>query len=131
LCEIKDVQIRDGLHVLGQAPSGDALVNLVLAVLRAGQVWGGVGNAVPGLRTALGLTDGASTAEVDAFEATARGLVEALAASGWDVDAVSGLHDDANVRAALTFAATQVVPRLASTTDEMDVLLHALEGGFV
>ena len=34
--------IRDGLHVLGAAPAGEALVNLVLAVLRATQVWGGV-----------------------------------------------------------------------------------------
>src|SRR5690606_28600949 len=41
LCEIKDVQIRDGLHVLGAAPEGEARVNLVLAVLRASQVWAG------------------------------------------------------------------------------------------
>ena len=41
LCEIKDAQIRDGLHVLGQAPAGEARVNLVLAILRASQVWGG------------------------------------------------------------------------------------------
>ncbi|TWG96999.1 cobaltochelatase CobN [Nocardioides sp. J9] len=131
LCEIKDVQIRDGLHVLGQAPSDEALVNLVLAVLRASQVWGGVGNAVPGLRAALGLSDGASTAQVDAFEAEARGLVEALAAANWDPTVVPQLHEDADVRAALSFAATEVVPRLASTTDEIDVLLHALEGGYV
>ncbi|WP_110183501.1 cobaltochelatase subunit CobN [Nocardioides solisilvae] len=131
LCEIKDVQIRDGLHVLGQAPAGEALVNLVLAVLRASQVWGGVGNAVPGLRAALGLSEGASTAEVDAFEAEARRLVEALAAAGWDPSAVDVLHEDPAVRSALAFAATEVVPRLASTTDEMDVLLHALDGGYV
>ncbi|QBX56936.1 cobaltochelatase subunit CobN [Nocardioides seonyuensis] len=131
LCEIKDVQIRDGLHILGQAPSDEALVNLVLAVLRASQVWGGVGNAVSGLRAALGLSDGASTAEVDAFEAEARRLVEALAAAHWDPTVVPQLHEDADVRAALSFAATEVVPRLASTTDEMDVLLHALEGGYV
>src|SRR5207237_4044065 len=31
----------------------------------------------------------------------------------------------------LTFAATEVVPRLARTTDEIDHLLHALEGGYV
>ncbi len=55
LCEIKDVQIRDGLHVLGQPPEGDALVNLVLAILRANQVFGGQVNGVPGLRAALGL----------------------------------------------------------------------------
>ncbi len=41
LCEIKDVQIRDGLHVLGQAPEGDELINLVLAILRSNQVFGG------------------------------------------------------------------------------------------
>ena len=41
LCEIKDAQIRDGLHVLGQAPEGDELINLVLAVLRSPQVFGG------------------------------------------------------------------------------------------
>lgn len=131
LCEIKDVQIRDGLHVLGQPPTGEALVNLVLAVLRASQVWGGVGHAVPGLRTALGLAEGSSTAEVDAVEARARALVEVLADSGWDPAAVDALHEDGDVRAALRFAATEVVPRLAATTDEMDALLHALDGGYV
>ncbi|WP_244927996.1 cobaltochelatase subunit CobN [Nocardioides sp. W7] len=131
LCEIKDVQIRDGLHVLGQAPTGDALVNLVLAILRASQVWGGVGHAVPGLRAALGLSDGASTAEADAFEEQARALVTALAEANWDAAVVDGLHADPAVRQALIFAATEVVPRLAATTDELDTLLHALEGGYV
>src|SRR3546814_4654095 len=41
LCEVKDAQIRDGLHILGQAPAGEARVNLVLAILRATQIWGG------------------------------------------------------------------------------------------
>ncbi|WP_078962489.1 cobaltochelatase subunit CobN [Streptomyces sp. TP-A0875] len=53
LCEIKDVQIRDGLHILGGGPVGEPRVNLVLAVLRASQVWGGRANALPGLRAAL------------------------------------------------------------------------------
>jgi cobaltochelatase CobN len=41
LCEVKDVQIRDGLHILGRAPDADQRVDLVLAVLRAAQVWSG------------------------------------------------------------------------------------------
>ncbi|MGZ6839858.1 MAG: cobaltochelatase subunit CobN, partial [Frankiaceae bacterium] len=49
LCEIKDSQIRDGLHVLGQAPEGAGRVDLVLAILRARQIWGGT-QSVPGLR---------------------------------------------------------------------------------
>ena len=55
LCEVKDGLIRDGLHILGAAPAGEARVNLVLAMLRAAQVWGGAAGALPGLRTALGL----------------------------------------------------------------------------
>lgn len=131
LCEIKDAQIRDGLHVLGAAPDGEARVNLVLSILRAAQVWGGVGNAVPGLRTALGLTEGATTPEVDAVEVQARGLVEAMEKAGWDAAVVDTLHDDPEVQRVLTFAAEQVVPRLARTTDELDAVLHALDGGYV
>ncbi|RBM17555.1 cobaltochelatase subunit CobN [Streptomyces sp. PT12] len=133
LCEIKDAQIRDGLHILGEAPTGAARVNLVLAILRAAQVWGGVGDAVPGLRAALGLADAAAagTAEVDAFEARARALVEGMEAAGWDPAAAAALHDAAEVRRVLTFAAEQVVPRLARTSDELAAVRHALDGGFV
>ena len=138
LCEIKDAQIRDGLHVLGQAPEGDELINLVLAVLRSPQVFGGQVNGVPGLRAALGLADDAPIADVDATEARGTGeLVVALAASGWSVDAVSevvervlGVQQE-NVAAALRFACQEVVPRLARTGDELTAILHALDGGYV
>lgn len=131
LCEIKDAQIRDGLHILGAAPTGEARVNLVLAILRATQVWGGVGDAVPGLRAALGLADGADLTAVDRAESRARELVERAEAAGWDPAAVATLHDDPEVGRVLRFAAEQVVPRLAATTDELDAVVHALAGGFV
>jgi len=133
LCEIKDVQIRDGLHVLGQAPDGEARVNLVLAILRASQVWGGQSGAVPGLRRALGLAEGAPTEEVDRVEARARALVEAMEARDWDVAAVPDVvgGDDDEVAQVLGFAAREVVPRLAGTVDELDAVMHALDGGFI
>ncbi|MER6969654.1 cobaltochelatase subunit CobN [Nocardioides sp. NPDC000445] len=131
LCEIKDAQIRDGLHVLGAAPEGEARVNLVLSILRAAQVWGGVGGAVPGLRAALGLKEGADTRAVDEIESQARGLVERMDAAGWDPAVAETLHDDPAVRQVLVFAAEQVVPRLNGTTDELSAVLHALDGGFV
>ncbi|WP_372459536.1 cobaltochelatase subunit CobN [Dietzia aurantiaca] len=140
LCEIKDVQIRDGLHILGQAPEGQARINLVLAILRASQVWGGESAAVPGLRRALGLAEGAPTEEVDRIEALARELVVAMDARDWDeatvseVLAAAGLgedNDDNEVGRVLEFAAREVVPRLAATVDEMDAVLHALDGGFI
>ncbi|VXB61939.1 cobaltochelatase subunit CobN [Nocardioides sp. AX2bis] len=132
LCEIKDAQIRDGLHVLGQAPAGAGRVDLVLAILRAAQVWGGQTAAVPGLRAALGLKEGAeATTSVDEVEARARALVEHMEAAGWDPAAAAGAHDDPEVQRVLAFAAEQVVPRLGRTTDELDAVLHALDGGFV
>ncbi|WP_426241772.1 cobaltochelatase subunit CobN [Nocardioides sp. LHG3406-4] len=132
LCEIKDAQIRDGLHVLGQAPAGEARVNLVLAILRASQVWGGQSAAVPGLRAALGLKENAEAAgAVDEAERQARALVEAMEDAAWSPGAAKDLHPDPQVRQVLEFAATQVVPRLSRTTDELDAVLHALDGGFV
>jgi cobaltochelatase CobN len=35
LCELKDLQIRDGLHVLGESPDGERLDHLLLAFARA------------------------------------------------------------------------------------------------
>ncbi|MCA0179304.1 MAG: cobaltochelatase subunit CobN [Actinobacteria bacterium] len=131
LCEIKDAQIRDGLHILGAAPTGAARVNLVLAILRAAQVWGGVGNAVPGLRAALGLKEGADLAATDEIEQRARGLVEAMEAANWQVAAIPEVHPAPEVQQVLHFAAEQVVPRLARTSDELDAILHALDGGYV
>lgn len=133
LCEVKDAQIRDGLHVLGAAPAGEARVNLVLAILRARQIWGGT-SALPGLREALGLDESAATrTTADEAEETARALVQAMEDADWDPAAVSSVaagHGD-QVQAILDFAARQVVPRLTATTDEIDHAVHALNGGFV
>ncbi|WP_405939358.1 cobaltochelatase subunit CobN [Streptomyces sp. NBC_00726] len=162
LCEIKDVQIRDGLHVLGNAPTGAARVNLILAILRARQIWGGT-TSLPGLREALGLDESAATrADADAVEDQARALVQAMEDAGWDPSALQApaagdqpnqapaaieqrgpgqspeqptrtlLHDlSPDVAAILNFAAQEVAPRLAGTTDELDHCVHALNGGFV
>ncbi|MEV4504022.1 cobaltochelatase subunit CobN [Streptomyces klenkii] len=133
LCEVKDAQIRDGLHVLGDAPTGEARVNLVLSILRARQIWGGK-SALPGLREALGLDESAATrTTADEAEAEARALVEAMEAADWDLSAVPAVAAGRGeqVAAILDFAAREVVPRLAGTTAELDNAVRALEGRFV
>ncbi|WP_405495686.1 cobaltochelatase subunit CobN [Nocardia sp. NBC_00511] len=151
LCEIKDVQIRDGLHILGQAPEGESEVDLVLAMLRARQLWGGEVN-VPGLREALGLSEAGdeSRERVDGFEKLARELVMTMQEVDWDVDSIDAVTEtmlggelaaDAgisdvparlgDVRRVLGFAATEVVPRLRQTGIEIARILHALNGGFI
>ncbi|MFI6484750.1 cobaltochelatase subunit CobN [Nonomuraea sp. NPDC050663] len=138
LCEVKDAQIRDGLHVLGQAPEGQVRVDLVLAMLRARQMWAGK-ETLPGLREALGLAEdgSASLSAVDRAESTARALVEGMESRGWEPSAVPRVvgevldTPDELVGRIMTFAATEVVPRLRRTTDEIDHVLHALDGGYV
>ncbi|WP_329521252.1 cobaltochelatase subunit CobN [Spirillospora sp. NBC_01491] len=148
LCEIKDVQIRDGLHVLGTAPAGDTRIDLVLAMLRARQMWGG-SMTLPGLREALGMSEESTDrAEVDGFEERARALVAAMEERGWDPAAAaevaagdgggSGAGESGGggsaagpVAEVLRFAATEIVPRLDRTSDEIGMVLHALDGGYV
>src|SRR5699024_5030430 len=141
LCEVKDVQIRDGLHVLGSAPTGEARVNLILSMLRAAQMWGGTAGALPGLRTALGLKDDSTADEVDAIEQQAHSLVAAMEANEWRTT-VCPQCGDSEFRCAacgitnevgnvLEFAAGEIVPRLAGTESEIDQVLHALDGGFI
>ncbi|HXP56773.1 MAG TPA: cobaltochelatase subunit CobN, partial [Streptosporangiaceae bacterium] len=144
LCEVKDAAIRDGLHILGQAPAGEALNNLVLVILRSAQLWSARWGTLPGLRSALGLkegtagTDQASRADTDRYEQTARTLVEAMAAEDWNPDRAAAVAaaagQDSNKHAVarvLRFACAEVVPRLAATTGEIDAVLTALSGGYI
>ena len=132
LCEIKDVQIRDGLHILGRAPVGEAELDMVLAILRARQLFGGE-QSIPGLRQALGLAEDGTDdrAAVDEAEARARGLLAGLQASGWNAGAVDTLTSDPGVARILRFAAEEVVPRLAGTAGEIAQVLRALDGRFI
>ncbi|NYH77959.1 cobaltochelatase CobN [Actinopolyspora biskrensis] len=139
LCEVKDAQIREGLHVFGDPPSGQARVGLVLAMLRARQMWGGQQAAVPGLREALGLSEDGSEARerVDDVESRAQALVEGMERHEWHAEAAETVcrsvlgEVPGQVVEVLRFAASEIVPRLNDTTDEIGSTLHALEGGYI
>lgn len=163
LCEVKDIQIKDGLHVLGVAPEGEQLRGLTSAMLRLGS------GDVPGLRRAIGAAFGlyepalvaapgaaapdggeadalverfrgpaASAGDVvDRLEAAQAALLDALAAREWDPGAVGAVCEDVlgrradGVERALRFAATEVVPRIRRTPDELAHALAALHGRHV
>jgi cobaltochelatase CobN len=57
LCELKELQIRDGLHVFGQAPAGDQLTDLLVALVRVprGAGEGGDASLLRALAADLGL----------------------------------------------------------------------------
>jgi cobaltochelatase CobN len=113
LCELKDAQIRGGLHILGQPPHGDAEVDLVLAMTRLPQ------GDVPALRvTAVGAT----RAEVDDAEGECRRRVVELQAAGWP----RGSADPT-----LAWVSDRLVPALHRAPDEIGAVLSFLEGGSV
>jgi len=119
LCALKDAQIRGGLHVLGQPPTGDQLIDTILAVTRLAQ------GSVPSLRATVATDLGidlatASRVDVDRVEAHCRRQVEELAAGDWDGDSVT----DPTLR----WVAKTLVPNLARTTDEIDGVLRAIAG---
>ena len=161
LCEVKDIQVKDGLHVLGQAPEGDQLRGLTAAMLRLGS------GDVPGLRRAVGAAFGldepalvaapgapapgvpeelvqrfrgpaASAGDLlDRLEAAQMALLDALAQRGWDPAVVEEVCEtvlglrDEGVQRALRFAAAEVVPRIRRTGDELTNVVAACNGRHV
>jgi len=81
LCELKELQIRDGLHVLGASPERDARRSLLLALVRTDR---GEGPALRSLLRAL-----ADDLGLDGFDPLARDLAEPY--SGPKPDALAGL----------------------------------------
>ena len=121
LCELKDAQIRGGLHVLGLAPAGEAELDLVLAITRLAQ------GEIPALRatvaSALGVdADERRRAEVDAVEAECRRRLAVLQEAGWRYGG-----EDPTLR----WVCSCLVPALRDTEGEIDSVLAALDGRFV
>jgi cobaltochelatase CobN len=120
LCELKDAQIRGGLHTLGAAPAGETLIDLVLVVTRLSH------GRIPSLRNTvadrLGV-DAADPRALDIIDAECRALVEAAAARGWVAEG-----DDPDV---LRWITTWLVPNLCRSADEITNLVHGLAGGYV
>jgi cobaltochelatase CobN len=160
LCEIKDLPIRSGLHVLGEPPIGEPLRHLAASILRIGA------GQMSGLRQAVGAVYGlderflsenggvrveapevlaarfpgvVATASdlLDRLEEVAQALLLGLETRGWDAEAAGKVCEetlgvpDVGVEDSLRFAATEVVPRLLRTPDEVGNLLRGLDGGYV
>src|SRR4051812_42038973 len=110
LCEIKDLQVRDGLHVLGQAPQGDQLRGLLAAIMR-----------LQGLHDAVAASLALDAGEPRHGDAMHDAVVAALEHGS----------EDPRVAERLRFASDEVVPKLLATANEIPALLGGLHGRFV
>jgi cobaltochelatase CobN len=162
LCELAGAQIRDGLHILGQMPQNEHLIDTLHALTRLPNL------EIPSLRATtaeifqLNLDDllanqGAKLAYVpealvkledspivtagDAMQTIddlGRHVLALLARSDFALGAVESsivatfgdLPVPEATRRVLNFVCQMLVPALRQTTDEIDNLIHALDGGF-
>ena len=114
LCEIKDLQVRDGLHVLGTAPQGEQLRGLVKAILRLPQ------GEVAGLRSVVAAAFGIDEATLLA-EPGARVDDGAAIATSWVRPDLDGLRRLAPGPVA---SRGDVLDRIEVLTDRLVAGLH-------
>ncbi len=161
LCEIKDLQVRDGLHVLGRPPQGEQFDGLLAAILRLG-----AGDEIPGLRRALAaaydLDEPAMASApqvsadaprelvdrfpgphrtngelIDRLEDAQRALLAQFADAGHDPGAARSVCSDAlglgdrGVERVLRYAGEELVPKLSATEGEIPSLIGGLQGRHV
>jgi cobaltochelatase CobN len=150
LCELKESQIRDGLHVFGRSPEGDALTDLLVAIARCPRGDGKDANAslIRALAADLGLGFDPLDAEMAAPWTGARptplGASEGWRSCGDTIERlealaarlVSGLalpeREWTRTRAVLDWIESSLRPAVArSGPAEIDGLLAGLAGGSV
>ena len=151
LCEIKESQIRSGLHVLGERPVGEQETDFLLSLLRlpsGGRP--GLLEVLAGDRELASLTP----AERDLLESEARRWLKHLSSQKSAGDSLSPVEQSldrpsvqprgnfdsctegsSDTRAQLdnlaAFVRHQLIPRLSRCQDELSNLLNALNGRFV
>jgi cobaltochelatase CobN len=152
LCELKELQIRDGLHELGQAPEGDRLTDLLVALARVprGAAADGDASLLRALAADLELGfDPLDCAMAEPWPGPRHRVLQALSDQPWrsNGDTVERVELLAQVlvggrlppdagwratRAVLERIATAIRPAvLASGPAEIEAVLRALDGRFV
>ncbi|MBM0741287.1 cobaltochelatase subunit CobN [Phormidium sp. CLA17] len=147
LCELKESQIRDGLHIFGQCPTGRQLRDLIVSIARhpspgrlgltraIAQAWeldfdplmadpALLYSFTPPLHHSTTPSPRTIGDAVDLIENFAADQVEQLLNGG------APLNDD-EIAAELNWIRDRLLPDLHHTEQEMYYLLHGLAGGYV
>jgi cobaltochelatase CobN len=147
LCELKESQIRDGLHIFGSCPEGRQLCDLIVAIARhpgrgrlgltraIAQAWqlefdpltADPAQAYAGPRLVTWANAPHTLGDVvDLIEIAAAQQVEEILATG-QLPATG----DPDLRAEWVWIRDSLIPNLQQTSQELTYLLHGLAGGYV
>ena len=156
LCELKEAQIRDGLHVFGVCPEGEPLRDLVVAIARhPNRVHGGLTRAIAEYwdLDIDPLTDDPALLWAEQSEHTAGcrtvgNVIERLELFAMRVveDVIEDYrrsekklagqarrlsYEGSPLSPVINWMVDFLLPNLKRTSDEIDNLLHGLDGGYV
>ncbi|WP_016951302.1 cobaltochelatase subunit CobN [Anabaena sp. PCC 7108] len=154
LCELKEAQIRDGLHIFGQCPQGTQLRDLIVAIARLpnrhsigitraiAQEWGlDIDPLTDDFSTPLSapsrLCERLNSCHiigdvVELLEAEAAFLVEELINSQSPVGAGSPRPlQPSSVTTTLDWIQSKLLPALQKTTEEITNFLRGLDGKYI
>ncbi len=152
LCDLKELQIRDGLHVFGRSPTGDQRTDLLVALSRLprGSGVAGAASLIRALALDLGLAEGFDPLDCDMAAPWAGPRPDVLSGEGsWRSkgDTVERLeilarrlvagetqlgNSWAATRAVLDFIVSDLSPRIeACGAAELSGLMAGLNGRFV
>ncbi len=147
--ELSDAQIRDGLHILGEAPKDERLDEFLVTLTRLSN------GAVPSLRESLaelkgydyedllahrgklgndGKTNGDHLKELYSISLE---LIQKLHTQGFSEQVIPKIltdvlgADNPKVHSVLSYIVNFLAPALAATTDELTNTLSACSGGYV
>lgn len=146
LCELKEAQIRDGLHIFGRCPEGRQLRDLIVAIARhpnashqglsrsIAESWNldldplttdpatRLKSSHPNLANCRTLGDA-----IEKIEQAAAEFVDHLLS----LSPSPPLPLSPTLSPVLTWISQTLIPHLHQTTDEVNNLLHGLNGGYV
>jgi cobaltochelatase CobN len=149
LCELKEAQIRDGLHILGQCPDGRLLRDLMIAIARSpDRQRSGLTRAIartwqldcdplsddPAMRLSKSdrqrlrpYTDQPIRTVGDAIEVLETWAAQQVAA----IIQGQTVQGEGAIATELTWMRDQLLPKLRQTDQELQAVLHGLDGGYV
>ena len=145
LCELKEAQIRDGLHIFGKCPQGNQLRDLIIAIARnptanrmgltraIAKDWhldfdpltANLGDILlsnhPKLKDSRIIGDA-----VEAMEGYASELVDEILNSS-----LLSIEDESQIKQELNWISDRLLPSLQNTTQELTNFLRGLNGEYI
>jgi cobaltochelatase CobN len=130
LCELKEMQIRDGLHVLGQSPQGRQRIDTLAAIARTPRSGGRSEDA--SLQRAIAADLGMTFDPLDGDMAEHGDAVAAIEARAADLLTLDQPAPGPRTEALLGWIKSELAPALDTSGDEeIASIINSLDGRFV